>query len=63
VNSWQKEQIFGIHLKRSTTTDTILIPLDQNQPEETYLSMGNDQTKGKRKVVDPPPHDNLDQEI
>lgn len=25
--------------------------------------MGNDQTKGKRKVVDPPPHDNLDQEI
>jgi hypothetical protein len=49
--------------KKSTTVDSVLVPIGQKQMEDTHLLQGHDLRKEKRKVVDPPLQYDIDQEI
>jgi hypothetical protein len=48
--------------KKSIDVGSVLALIDQNQIEEAYLLKGRDIWKEKRKAMDPPPQDDLDQE-
>jgi hypothetical protein len=61
--STTKKKSFAMHLKRSAATGSILAPIDQNQVEETHIFEGHNLEKDKRKATDPPPQNDLDQEI
>jgi hypothetical protein len=49
--------------KKSIDVGSVLALIDQNQIEEAYLLDGRDLWKDKRKAMDRPPQDDLDQEI
>ena len=54
---------FAMPPKKNTTVGFVLVPIYQNQIGEAHLLEGRDLWKDKRKVVDPPLQDDLDQEI
>jgi hypothetical protein len=49
--------------KKSIVVGSVISPIDQNQIEEAHLLERRDLGKVKSEVVDPPPQDDLDQEI